>query len=331
MTPTPPLRTRLTELLGVDHPIMLAGMGGVAYAELVAAVSEAGGFGTLGASFMRPEKLEKELAETRARTAKPFGVNALTAVAEDVRRYTPMITAGGTTLYVSGLGVDAETVATMHEAGLLVGSLCGKVRHAVKAVEAGVDLVIATGTEGGGHTGTVATMALIPGVVDAVEGRVPVVAGGGIVDGRGLAAALALGADGVWVGTRFAASVEARRLRGFHEAMIAAREDGTVITRAYSGKTMRVLRNEWTDHFEAHPEELRPFPQQRLYAIEQAVTHLGARDDSGVDPAREAYLCGQAVGSVHEIRTAAEIVSDMAHSAAEILDRIAPARTVDRV
>ena len=122
--------------------------------------------------------------------------------------------------------------------------MCGKVDHAVRAVEAGCDIVVAQGTEAGGHTGQVATMPLVPQIVDAVGDRVPVVAAGGIFDGRGLAAALTLGADGVWVGTRFIATPEARAVPGYKERSWRSDEDGTVITRAYTGKTCRVVRNQ---------------------------------------------------------------------------------------
>ena len=146
----------------------------------------------------------------------------------------------------------------------------------------GCDFVVAQGTEAGGHTGQVATMALVPQVVDAVGDRVPVVAAGGLFDGRGLAAALALGADGVWIGTRFIATHEARAVAGYKETLLATAEDGTVVSRAYTGKTCRVVRNDWTQRFDDHPEELKPFPQQVVFAAEEGVNHLGcARRDRG--------------------------------------------------
>src|SRR5690606_5299105 len=132
-----------------------------------------------------------------------------------------------------------------------------------------------------------------------VGARVPVVAAGGIVDGRGLAAALVLGADGVWVGTRFIATPEARSAPGYKDALLRTAEDGTVISRAYSGKPMRTIRNQWTDHHEQHPDEVAPFPQQLVRAMEAGVLHLGADEDAeGVDPARESYPAGQGVGAV---------------------------------
>ena len=167
---------------------MLAGMGGVSYHRLVAAVSEAGGIGTLGASTMRPGELATEMAAVRAATAKPFGVDLLTALPGQVEAGLDDVIAGGARLFVAGLGVPRDVVDALHDAGVVVGSMCGKVRHAISAVASGCDFVVAQGTEAGGHTGTVATMALVPQVVDAVADRVPVVAAGGLFDGRGLAA-----------------------------------------------------------------------------------------------------------------------------------------------
>src|SRR5262245_36730556 len=192
------MQTRLTELLEIEHPVMLAGMGGVSYHRLVAAVSEAGGIGTLGASTMRDGELVEEMAAVRALTSKPFGVDLLTALPGQVTSGIPAVIAGRARLFVAGLGVPRDVVDELHANNILVGSMCGKVRHAIGAVASGCDLVVAQGTEAGGHTGQVATMALVPQVVDAVGDKVPVVAAGGLFDGRGLAAALALGADGVW-------------------------------------------------------------------------------------------------------------------------------------
>ncbi len=262
------MQTRLTELLEIEHPVMLAGMGGVSYHRLVAAVSDAGGIGTLGASTMRAEELVDEIEGVKALTSKPFGVDLLTALPGQVESGIPTVISGGARLFVAGLGVPREVLDLLHEHHILVGSMCGKVRHAVAAVASGCDFVVAQGTEAGGHTGQIATMALVPQVVDAVGDQVPVVAAGGLFDGRGLAASLALGADGVWVGTRFIATYEARAVAGYKETLLATAEDGTVVSRAYTGKTCRVVRNGWTQHYDDHPEELRPFPDQALFAAQ---------------------------------------------------------------
>jgi enoyl-[acyl-carrier protein] reductase II len=318
------MQTRLTELLGIDHPVMLAGMGGVSYAPLVTAVSEAGGFGCLGASTMSDDRMVAEIEAVRTATDKPFGVDLLTAMPGGLTRQVELIVEGGARAFVAGLGVPAEVVDLCHAHGLLVVNMCGKVAHAVRAVEAGCDLVVAQGTEAGGHTGKVATMPLVPQIVDAVGDRVPVVAAGGIFDGRGLAAALALGADGVWVGTRFIATPEARGVRGYKEALLASAEDGTTVSRAYSGKTMRVIRSEYTDYFAVHPEELARFPEQMGRAFSDGVLHLGAdAEATDVDPARECFPAGQGVGGIHELVPAGELVGRLVEEAERALRRTA--------
>jgi enoyl-[acyl-carrier protein] reductase II len=197
------------------------------------------------------------------------------------------------------------------------------VKHAIAAREAGCDFVIAQGTEAGGHTGTVATMPLVPQIVDAVGADVPVVAAGGIFDGRGLAAALSLGADGVWLGTRFIATPEARAVEGYKEALLRAREDDTVISRGFTGKTLRALRNEWTQYVEEHPEELRPFPEQMGRAVEANALHLGGDDSTPVDPNKECYPSGQGVGAIEELVPAGELVRRIVDEAEHAIARAA--------
>ncbi len=314
------MRTRLTEMLGVAHPVMLAGMAGVSYHALVTAVSEAGGFGCLGASTMTGSEMEEEMAAVSESTSKPFGVDLLTAMPGDLVAQVEKVIAGGASVFVAGLGVPAKVVELCHQNGVLVVNMCGKVDHAKKAVDAGCDVVVAQGTEAGGHTGQVATMPLVPLIVDGIGGSVPVVAAGGIFDGRGLAAALALGADGVWVGTRFIATPEARSVGGYKECLLATAEDGTIVTRGYSGKTMRVVRNGYTTYWESHPEELRPFPSQLARSARDAAMHLGGNEDTpDIDPDRECYPAGQGVGGIHEVRPAGEIVRSIVAQAESIL------------
>ena len=321
------MRTRLTDLLGVEHPVMLAGMGGVSYSGLAAAVSSAGGFGCLGASTMGDDKMVEEMAAVRAVTDKPFGVDLLTAMPGGMTEQVKQVIEGGASAFVAGLGVPTEVVDLCHDHDVVVVSMCGKVEHAVRAVEAGCDLVVAQGTEAGGHTGQVASFPLVPQVVDAVGDRVPVVAAGGIFDGRGLAAALALGADGVWVGTRFIATPEARSVLGYKDTLLASREDQTTVSRAYSGKTMRVVRNTYTDYYDAHPDELKKFPEQLGVSYGNGAMHLGGDSFSdGVDVDKECYPAGQGVGGITELVPAAVLVERFVTEAEAALDRIADLR-----
>ncbi len=318
------MRTRLTDLLGVEHPVMLAGMGGVSYAPLVAAVSQAGGFGCLGASTMTMRRMAAEMAAVRRVTDRPFGVDLLTAMPGDLHEQVELIVAGGASVFVAGLGVPSGVVDQCHRNGLVVVNMCGKVDHARRAVEAGCDVVVAQGTEAGGHTGQVAALPLVPQVVDAVGDRVPVVAAGGIFDGRGLAAALTLGADGVWVGTRFIAPPEARGVPGYKEALLATGEDGTTVSRAYSGKTMRVIRNDYTGHYERHPESLARFPEQLARSGAEGAFHLGGDASTpDVDPARECYPAGQGVGGIGALVPAATLVRRFVDEAAAASERLA--------
>jgi enoyl-[acyl-carrier protein] reductase II len=320
------MRTRLTDVLQIEHPVMLAGMGGVSYSRLVAAVSEAGGFGCLGASTMGAETMVEEMRAVRTLTDRPFGVDLLTAMPGDLPGQVQQIIDNGASVFVAGLGVPRDVVDQCHRHGLVVINMCGKVRHAIAAVEAGCDIVVAQGTEAGGHTGQVATFPLVPQIVDAVGDRVPVVAAGGIFDGRGLAAALALGADGVWVGTRFIATPEARAVPGYKERLVALPEDGTVISRAYTGKTCRVVRNDYTQYFDEHPDELAPFPAQVGRAMNDGAFHLGADETTEVDADREFYPAGQGAGAIHDLVPAGDLVRRFVEEAEAAIDRLVSTR-----
>jgi enoyl-[acyl-carrier protein] reductase II len=231
---------------------------------------------------------------------------------------------GGASVFVAGLGVPAEVVELCHRHGVLVVNMCGKVDHARRALDAGCDMVVAQGTEAGGHTGLVATMPLVPQIVDAVGSSIPVAAAGGIVDGRGLAAALALGADGVWIGTRFIATPEARGVAGYKDALIRTKEDGTTISRAFSGKTMRVVRNQYTAFYDEHPSELDRFPAQLGKSMEEGAFHLGGGEDTpDIDPKRECYPAGQGVGAIQTLMPAASIVHQIVEQAEQILAGLA--------
>jgi enoyl-[acyl-carrier protein] reductase II len=276
---------------------------------------------------MGKEQMVAEIDRVRELTSQPFGVDLLTAMPTDMLAQVELLIQHGASVFVAGLGVPADAVALCHRHGVLVANMCGKVTHARSAVDAGCDLVIAQGTEAGGHTGQVATMPLVPQIVDAVGDRVPVVAAGGIFDGRGLAAALALGADGVWLGTRFIATPEARTVNGYKDRLLSAGDDGTVITRAYSGKTMRVLRNPYLDEWEKSGAEVQKFPFQAVAAMQEGVFHLGGDEHTdGVDPERECYPSGQGVGGIAGLEPAGDVVRRVVAEAESVLAGLAPTR-----
>ena len=312
------LHTAICDLFGIEHPVFLAGMGGVAFAEVCAAVSEAGGFGTLGLVGFTPERIRKEMRAVRARTNKPFGVDLLAALPEQIHASIEVIVEGGAAAFVAGLGVPEPVIERCHRAGVKVMAVCGKVSHAVHAESAGCDAVVAQGTEAGGHTGQVAAMALVPQTVDAV--KIPVLAAGSIVDGRGLAAALALGAQGAWIGTRFIASHEAHAASGFKQRLVEAGSADTVVTRCYSGKPMRVLRNAYVEGWEKRSNEIRPFPLQFLESGREGVLSFGV---DPIDPARTCMPAGQGVGAIDEILPVAEIMRRLVEGARGEIERLA--------
>ncbi|MFZ0888978.1 MAG: nitronate monooxygenase, partial [Candidatus Binataceae bacterium] len=178
------LYTPICDYFGIEYPIILAGMGGVSMHELVAAVSNAGGLGVIGAASLTPEQLRSEIRKTRELTSKPFAVDLLAPIAEMMRPHMPVLIEEKIKIFVAGLAVPGEFIQTMHEHGMKVVVMCGKVHHAEKAQASGADVVAAQGTEAGGHTGEIGEMSLVPQVIDAV--RLPVLAAGGIADGRGV-------------------------------------------------------------------------------------------------------------------------------------------------
>lgn len=322
------LRTPVCDLLGIELPVFQAGMGFISRGDLAAAVSEAGGLGCIGAAHLSAAELREEIGRARALTRKPFAVDiifgALKAGGEEAERYSAEVDAyvrivleERVPILVSGLGLPGDLIRETRRRGGRFLSVAGSVRHAEKAAEAGVDAVIASGNGGGGHTGDISTIVLVPAVVDAVG--IPVIAGGGIADGRGLAAALALGAQGAWMGTRFIATHQSFCHRAYPEKLVRTGADGTVVTRALSGKTARVVRNRFTDYWAEHPSELQPFPLQFKRVGAQA-TRLGRLEG---DVENGALPAGQSVHFVREIEDAGDVVRRIAAEACEVLERLA--------
>lgn len=309
-------RSPLCRMLGVKLPIVQAGMGGVALGALAAAVSNAGGLGVIGAGFMPAGDLAREIAVARAKTVKPFGVNLLFAkaaggdsVATKFRKlFEDQLAAvmdAKIGILVSGLGDPSEILPEARRRGMIVMSVVGNVRQAKKLAGAGVDAIVAQGLDGGGHVGRVGTVVLVPAVTRAVT--VPVLAAGGIADGRGILAALACGAAGVWIGTRFLASREAAIADSYKAAIVDADDEGTVVTRANTGKTSRLIKNAFTDHWARNDSAIKPYPQQ-MDEVGFAATDRGIK---GIDPETSAMPAGQSVALISEIKPAAQIVEDL--------------------
>lgn len=315
------LHTSLCDLLGVRHPIMLAGMGGVSYAELAAAVSNAGGYGVLGMAGTSPDFIREQMRQVRKLTDKPFGVDLLAASPESLTDSVEVIIEEGASAFIAGLGVPMPIMEKLKAAGLKVMVVCGAVKHAVKAEQAGCDAVICQGGEGGGHTGLVGTLPLVAQAVEAV--KIPVAAAGGLYDGRGLAAALALGAQGVWMGTRFIASAEAHAGQPYRQAILDAADEDTVRTRCYSGKPMRVRKNSYVDDWESRPADIQPFPMQAMVSLRNgAMGGIGGQVE-GLDPDKSCFAMGQSAGGVHEVLPAAEIVERIMAEAHAVIGRLA--------
>ena len=327
------LRTPLCDVLGIDAPLVSAPMGpDLTGAELVAAVSGAGAFGILQAQLHPPPALREEIARVRAATSRPFGVNFLLqfpcedglAVALEAGVAAISFFWGDATPYVDRI----------HAAGARVIVQVGSVADARRAVDAGVDVIIAQGFEAGGHVaGRVSTMVLVPRVVDALGAKVPVVAAGGIADARGVVAALALGASGVSLGTRFLASVESYAHRDYKERVVAATEEDTVHTILFGNgwphAPHRALRTPFVDEWignEARAQESRPdepiVGTTRIGCNESPVPRFMGlpqnRHESG-DLHSMGMLAGQSAGLVHDVRPAGELVREIVAEATKLI------------
>ena len=313
------LRTHLCDLLGIEYPIIQAGMGEFTSAELVAAVSNAGGLGSLGCAYRTIDEILSDLAATRALTSKPFAVNHLILTLDEeafslTLDFKPAIisTAGGD---------PGEYVKRAHEAGILAVHQVHTVRQAVQAAERGVDVIIAQGSEAGGHGGTVSALSLVPQVVDAVS-PIPVVASGGIADGRGLAAALVLGAQGINVGTRFLASQEAPVAREWQQMILEAASEDAVKFLAWnefmprkSGgyeTSLRAISTPFIDHWQEHMDEVEG---QAESLREEVLEAMRQRTLYKLVPG-----AGQSAGIVDDILPAAQIVRQIAADAERALE-----------
>lgn len=352
------LRTRACELFGVDYPIVQTGMGWVSGAQLTAATAAAGGLGILASATMTLEELRAAIARVKSRTDRPFGVNLLPNQTDASQRLDLVIDEG---IRVASFAAAPrpEQVAKLREAGVVTVVTVGAPRHAEKVAEMGVSAVIAQGGEGGGHTGTIPTSLLLPQVVDAAQDSGLVVLGaGGFFDGRGLAAALAYGADGIAMGTRFLLTAESQVPDNVTSIYLDTPLTGTVVTNAIDGAPQRVIRTAMIDALEKSPGLLR-FPRAAGNAIRfgrQAGVSLTDLARTGLQMRRDQQLTwsqmalaanapmmtkaamvdgrpevgilptGQVVGAIGDLPPVAELMERMMDEAAEVLHRLGGAR-----
>ena len=368
------LSTRVCEILEIEKPIVLAGMGGASCPALAAAVSNAGGLGVLGAAGCGPSMLRDWIRETRELTDKPFGVDTLLPAsvrranyddqegptpqdlvperqefarkfmekegldASDLetlqslqRKTTPgepapltkeffeaqmeVVIQERVPVYASGLGNPGPWMTDLRANGTKVMAVVGAVRHAIQVKSSGLDIIVAQGHDGGGHNSPIGTMALIPQVVDAV-GDTPVLGAGGISDGRGIAAAMMLGAEGVWIGSAFLASEEANIFDFQKEAIVEATEEGTSVSRTVTGKPARIIKSKWTEHW--LKEEVDPLPMPFQGQISGPVLAAANRDGRGdINPG----FAGQGIGMIKAVRPAKDIFDELVYGSEQALAR----------
>ena len=377
------LHTKLCDMLGIEYPIICAGMGPTligettgAPVELVVAVSEAGGMGVLGGSGFTVEGLREAIREIKSKTKKPYGVDLLLPQKLDMSgrlgqeglkelplsvmlKSLPkphqdwvkkikeelnlpdveiMVRMNTTTmrpqeaihvcieekvpLFCAGLGNPGFMVAEAHAVGMKVLGITGNAKNARRMAQSGIDLLVAQGHEAGGHTGRIGTMALLPQAIDAAY-PVPVLAAGGIGDGRGLAAALAMGCIGVWVGTRFLATTEGGALPVNKKHIIDSTDEDTRVSKAYTGKTLRASYNKFHDLWDGSGLEPLPFPTQVLISSALLATFIEGKKDDYVGG-----LAGQVSGLIKEIKPARQVLEEMVGEAVDILTRKLPETVV---
>ncbi|MFW6074017.1 MAG: NAD(P)H-dependent flavin oxidoreductase [Chloroflexota bacterium] len=313
------LSTPLCDLLGIDYPVLNAPMSGTATADLAAAVSLAGGFGMLGGTSPGgPDWLRAQIRAVREKTDRPFGVGFISSF-PDVDDLVEVALEERVAAINHSFADPSPYVTPAHDRGVRVFVQVQTVAQAIRAAQAGVDLIIAQGTEAGGHTGQAGTLALVPAVVDAVR-DIPVVAAGGIADGRALAAVLLLGATGCWLGTRFVASEEWGGGDSEQQAVLNATADDTVRTSVYDqvrgapfpeGIADRVLRNAFTTAWEGRPEDIAARRAELRRELEAAA-------ERG-DPEVVDISAGVAVGLIPSLEPAGAIVRRIVDEAEHVL------------
>jgi enoyl-[acyl-carrier protein] reductase II len=305
------MKTRITELLGIEHPIIQGAMSWVSFPPLVAAVSNAGGLGILGAAFMNPDQLRDNIRQIKTMTDKPFGVNFMPDN-PIVDQLLDVILEEKVPVASYGRGNPKKVIDRVKPHGIMAMPTMGSVRHAVRAEQDGADALIVQGTEGGGHTGHIATMVLIPLVTAKV--KIPVIAAGGIGNARGLVAALALGAEGISMGSRFIVTREAPIPENVKRYLIDKTEEDTVVTDNLTGVRCRVIKNDFA---------------KRIMDMAKSKVDPWEMMQYGVGRIRKAYVEGdlewgsmafsQACGLIQDIPSCRELIESIMAEAEEIM------------
>ena len=297
------MKTEITELLGIEYPIIQGGMAWVAEYHLAAAVSEAGGLGLIGAASAPAEWVRQQVQEVKKRTDKPFGVNIMlmSPYADEVAK---VIVEEKVPVVTTGAGNPEKYMKMWKEAGVKIIPVIASVAHAKRMERCGADAVVAEGCESGGHIGETTTMVLVPQIADAVN--IPVIAAGGIADGRGIAAAFMLGAKGVQMGTHFVATTECWAHQNYKDMILKAKDIDTKVTGRSTGHPVRALRNQMTKEYLKKEAEGVPFEeleQMTLGSLRRAVVEGDVKMGS--------VMAGQCASMAHEIMTCKELITKL--------------------
>ncbi len=309
------MENRVTKLLGIRYPLLQGGMAWIAESTLASAVSNAGGAGIIAGGSAPIDYLRDEIRKCKSLTDKPFGVNIMlmSPNAEDLAQ---LVIDEGVSFVTTGAGNPGVYVPAWKEAGIKVIPVVPSVALARRLVKAGADAVIAEGTESGGHIGQNTTMCLVPQIVDAVGADVPVIAAGGIADGRGVAAAFMLGADGVQIGTRFLASEECKIHENYKNAVVKAKDTDNAITGFYSGSPCRCIKSKYTKKLQEMEKNAAPpedFEALTVGSLRKAVVDGNLEEGS--------LLCGLIAGMIKEVKPVREIVDDIMSGAGKLLGK----------
>lgn len=306
------IKTPLCDLLNIEHPIIQGGMAWIATAELVAAVSNAGGLGIIGGGNAPLDEVRKQIRRTQELTDKPFGLNIPLAISEYPDEIIDLCLEGGVKIVAIGAWRPGDHIPRLKEAGVTVIALVASVALAKRLERIGVDVLVAEGMESGGHIGDVATLPLVPQVVDAVD--IPVVAAGGVADGRGLAAALALGAVGVQIGTRFICATECTAHDNYKQMIIKAGDRSTMTTGHSLGHPVRCLKNPMVHEF----AELEKRGVSEREIIEFGTGRLRLAAVEG-DVKRGSVMAGQIAGMIKDIKPCRQIIEEIVAEAEGII------------